>query len=201
MADESKYPMDYRDNGGYETPPNVMDVPAVEGHTLSTEEFDETPVLPKQRASMSIKDAIVMASQVALAQSSVQTYYFTNILSNLFVKSKSSAAMKAFTDISTMDDIWNFLEGAFMSSLYDSDGPFIDETATVYYNNRLLGRPRIRMLKANRWIDRGTRALIIDFSLFNANANLFSIARYIISFTLFIWFILVPAERPDSRSN
>ncbi|PIO61598.1 hypothetical protein TELCIR_16874 [Teladorsagia circumcincta] len=118
-----------------------------------------------------------------------------------------------------MDDIWNFLEVEFMSSLYKSDDPFtVDEAAMVYYNNRLLGRPRIRMLKvrndsctviasfareitecfsnfnpivedratippgtseaySNRWIDRGTRALIIDFSLFNANVNLFSIAR------------------------
>ncbi|KAK6014171.1 hypothetical protein OSTOST_20474 [Ostertagia ostertagi] len=198
MIAAANSPMNY-DNEAYESPPAVADAPAGEAHTLSTEEFDETPVIPKQMSKTTIKDAIIMASRsgrtdqrfnrqlrllpgagyirwvhvdwdpvtpppqhfltvatayvalsVALAQSSVQTYYFTNILGNLFVKSKASPARKAFVDISTMDDIWNFLEVEFMNSLYKSDGPFtVDETAMVYYNNRLLGRPRIRMLKVS----------------------------------------------------
>ncbi|XGW31248.1 hypothetical protein V3C99_009870 [Haemonchus contortus] len=285
------------DDQVYESPPNVAEAPASEGHTLSTEEFDETPSAPTTHSFMPIKDAIIEASKyrtgdetkkmtarsifrlvnyacflvlvtyVALIQSSVQTYYFTNILSNLFVTSKTSPSRKAFVDIGTMDDIWGFLEVEFLTSLYNSDGPFtVGEEAMVYYNNKLLGRPRIRMLKvrnnsctvissfsreitecfsnfspaaedrqtfgpgnseayvwqsasvlmtetisgtitsytgggfllqlplddstkalkllegvkSNRWIDRGTRALIIDFSMFNANSNLFSIARLLL---------------------
>ncbi|VDP47479.1 unnamed protein product [Heligmosomoides polygyrus] len=35
-------------------------------------------------------------------------------------------------------------------------------------------------VKANRWIDRGSRAVMIDFTMFNANVNLFSIARMLL---------------------
>ncbi|VDL72269.1 unnamed protein product [Nippostrongylus brasiliensis] len=38
----------------------------------------------------------------------------------------------------------------------------------------------IAEIKNNSWIDRGTRAIIIDFALFNANVNLFSIARMLL---------------------
>ncbi|KAJ1370305.1 hypothetical protein KIN20_031999 [Parelaphostrongylus tenuis] len=35
-------------------------------------------------------------------------------------------------------------------------------------------------VKSNRWIDRATRAVIIDFAMFNANVNLFCIARLLL---------------------
>lgn len=37
----------------------------------------------------------------------------------------------------------------------------------------------IAELKENLWLDRGTRALFIDFSTYNANVNLFSVIRYL----------------------
>ncbi|VDM41544.1 unnamed protein product [Toxocara canis] len=37
----------------------------------------------------------------------------------------------------------------------------------------------ISQLKANRWVDRGTRAIFIDFVLYNANINLFCISQYV----------------------
>lgn len=33
-------------------------------------------------------------------------------------------------------------------------------------------------LKQNLWIDRGTRVVFVDFSVYNANINLFCIIRY-----------------------
>uniref|UniRef100_A0A8R1DY29 PKD_channel domain-containing protein n=1 Tax=Caenorhabditis japonica TaxID=281687 RepID=A0A8R1DY29_CAEJA len=35
----------------------------------------------------------------------------------------------------------------------------------------------IATLKANRWIDRGTRAIIVDFAVYNANINLFCVVK------------------------
>ena len=46
-----------------------------------------------------------------------------------------------------------------------------------------LGRSRersaelLRSLRENLWLDRGTRAVFLDFSVYNGNINLFCIAR------------------------
>jgi len=37
----------------------------------------------------------------------------------------------------------------------------------------------IQYLKDNLWIDRATRAVFIDFTVYNANINLFCVVRYI----------------------
>lgn len=36
---------------------------------------------------------------------------------------------------------------------------------------------QIASLKKNVWLDRGTRAIFIDFSVYNANINLFCVIR------------------------
>lgn len=36
----------------------------------------------------------------------------------------------------------------------------------------------LRSLKHQLWLDRGTRAVFLDFSVYNGNINLFCIARY-----------------------
>ena len=49
-----------------------------------------------------------------------------------------------------------------------------------------LGRHReesaeiIRELKANRWLTRATRAVLIDFSVYNANINLFCVIQLMV---------------------
>jgi len=37
----------------------------------------------------------------------------------------------------------------------------------------------ISTLKEYRWLDRGTRALFIDFTVYNANINLFCVIKYV----------------------
>ncbi|MBN3309464.1 PKD2 protein, partial [Amia calva] len=41
---------------------------------------------------------------------------------------------------------------------------------------------QIHSLKDNLWLDRGTRAVFIDFSVYNANINLFCIVRLVVEF-------------------
>ncbi|XP_072261621.1 polycystin-2 isoform X2 [Pyxicephalus adspersus] len=41
---------------------------------------------------------------------------------------------------------------------------------------------QIATLKKNMWLDRGTRAVFIDFSVYNANINLFCIVRLLVEF-------------------
>ncbi|XP_057700232.1 polycystin-2 [Corythoichthys intestinalis] len=41
---------------------------------------------------------------------------------------------------------------------------------------------RLRFLKDNLWLDRGTRAVFLDFAVYNANINLFCIVRMLVEF-------------------
>lgn len=55
---------------------------------------------------------------------------------------------------------------------YDTDG----YSQTLHYTkNESLAI--IRELKRGRWIDMGTRLVVIDFSMYNANLNLFCIVK------------------------
>uniref|UniRef100_A0A672UCG0 Polycystin-2 n=1 Tax=Strigops habroptila TaxID=2489341 RepID=A0A672UCG0_STRHB len=48
--------------------------------------------------------------------------------------------------------------------------------------NREVTAVQIASLKKNLWLDRGTRAAFIDFSVYNANINLFCIVRLLVEF-------------------
>lgn len=53
-----------------------------------------------------------------------------------------------------------------------------------YYQDLATTRARtsdmIQELKENRWIDRGTRVVYLDFTIYNPNVNLFCVSRYVI---------------------
>ncbi|PAV91673.1 hypothetical protein WR25_23154 [Diploscapter pachys] len=201
-------------------------------------------------------------NSVALSQHSVQTYYYTKVMTNLFVNTPGGESGKAFGDVVTIDDVWDYMNQVLIPGLYwDNTGDNETESAMVYFENKLLGQPRVRMLKvtnescsvvdafsreikecyanykenaedrmafgdgeafsyqtadkletkivdgsiasyggggflqrlplddpltaqanilnlkSNRWIDRGTRLVIVDFALYNANVNLFCVAQ------------------------
>lgn len=79
---------------------------------------------------------------------------------------------------------------SFYSWLYHSEeeldgssfkGSIATYSGAGYYadlaNNSADSKAIIQDLKQNLWIDRGTRAVFIDFSVYNANINLFCIVR------------------------
>ena len=55
---------------------------------------------------------------------------------------------------------------------YDTDG----YSQTLHYTKKE-SLAIIRELKRGRWIDMGTRLVVIDFSMYNANLNLFCIVK------------------------
>jgi len=60
---------------------------------------------------------------------------------------------------------------------YDGAGYYIDLT-----NDPVTTAAIVAELKKNKWIDRGTRAVLIDFTTYNANINLFSVIKLIVEF-------------------
>ncbi|CAJ0937752.1 unnamed protein product, partial [Mesorhabditis belari] len=104
---------------------------------------------------------------IAFASTSSSTYYFTSAMQSLFVNSQNQDG-QTFEDVTKMDDIWAYMNTQLVNGLYaTNDCETIDGNSTygficggeegvdgnstqmgmVYYENKLLGRPRIRMLK------------------------------------------------------
>ncbi|XP_071808292.1 polycystin-2-like protein 1 isoform X3 [Asterias amurensis] len=200
-------------------------------------------------------------------------YYYTKVMSELFLDSQFPDTKNTFRGMTTMTDFWRFAETPLMDGLY-WDKWYNDENVTddargyIFYENKLLGVPRIRQLKVtnsscvvhsdfrddikqcyapysesvedkqafglmngtaweysseeeldgsghkgklgpnysgggyyvdlshfrlrsqaiidelkeNLWLDRGTRVVIIDFSVYNANINLFCIVRLVVEY-------------------
>ncbi|XP_050982365.1 polycystic kidney disease 2-like 1 protein [Labeo rohita] len=199
------------------------------------------------------------------------TYYYTKAMTDLFVNLPGASGI-SFSSIGTMNDVWTYMEGPLLDSLYwtkwYNDEPLPNGNQSfIYYENMLLGVPRVRQLKVknnsckvhkdfqqeitdcfdvysdkkeddsvfglingtawqyhsekeikgsnhwgllatysgagyyqdlaktkeesaailadlndNLWLDRGTRALFIDFTAYNANINLFCVIRLVVEF-------------------
>ncbi|XP_053166178.1 polycystic kidney disease 2-like 1 protein [Hemicordylus capensis] len=60
---------------------------------------------------------------------------------------------------------------------YSGGGYYIDLKMT-----REESADALQVLKENLWLDRGTRAIFIDFSVYNANINLFCVLRLVVEF-------------------
>jgi hypothetical protein len=57
-----------------------------------------------------------------------------------------------FESISSMDDFWTYTEGPLLNGLYwekwyNQENVSQDEFGYLYYENKLLGRPRLRLLR------------------------------------------------------
>ncbi|GAA6111132.1 polycystic kidney disease 2-like 1 protein [Tachysurus ichikawai] len=75
---------------------------------------------------------------------SSSTYYYTKAMNDLFVNS--------FESIASMDDFWTYAEGPLLDGLYwttwYNDEPLdTGSQSFIYYENMLLGVPRMRQLK------------------------------------------------------
>ena len=57
---------------------------------------------------------------------------------------------------------------------YPGSGYYTDLTRTRARTYDILAE-----LKENRWIDRGTRVVYLDFTVYNPNINLFCVAKYV----------------------
>ncbi|XP_062910928.1 polycystin-2-like protein 2 [Mobula hypostoma] len=198
-------------------------------------------------------------------------YFFTNIMSKLFLESTSFINEINFKSITSMASFWEFAEGPLLESLYWKEWyngqPLHPGQSYIFYENILLGRPQIRQLrvrnntcsvhenfkdlikdcydeyffttedqspfglrtglewqyrdpnhelelwhwgrigtysnggyiielgknkgesakmikylKSKLWLDHGSRAVFIDFTVYNANVNLFCTVRLLVEF-------------------
>uniref|UniRef100_A0A8C3TPA3 Polycystin-2 n=1 Tax=Catharus ustulatus TaxID=91951 RepID=A0A8C3TPA3_CATUS len=79
-------------------------------------------------------------------------YYYTRVMSQLFLETPVSKTERTdFKTLSTMDDFWKFTEGPLLDGLYwemwYNNKTMAENKSFIYYENLLLGVPRIRQLK------------------------------------------------------
>ena len=69
------------------------------------------------------------------------------------------------------------MKGSSLSGIIGSygGGGFVPDLATTKEESASI----ISFLQENNWLDRGTRAVFLDFTVYNANINLFCQVRYV----------------------
>ncbi|KAL1789532.1 polycystin-2 [Sigmodon hispidus] len=83
---------------------------------------------------------------------SSNVYYYTRTLSQLFIDTPVSKTEKTnFKTLSSMEDFWKFTEGSFLDGLYwkaqAHNHTQADNRSFIFYENLLLGVPRLRQLR------------------------------------------------------
>ncbi|XP_016325767.1 polycystin-2-like isoform X1 [Sinocyclocheilus anshuiensis] len=83
---------------------------------------------------------------------STNMYYYTKVMSQLFLDTPlTSGEPMTFKTLSTMEDFWKFTEGPFLNGMYwefwYNNKSLPENQSLIYYENLLLGVPRLRQLK------------------------------------------------------
>jgi len=243
--------------------------------TKMTEDTQENPEL---KIKTTLRELIIylvflaILCVVTFGMTNSTMYYYTKVMSELFLDSQFPDTKNTFRGLTTMHDFWRFAKGPLMDGLYwetwyNDRNVSQDELGYIFYENKLLGVPRLRQLKVkndsctihddfkpqikscydsyavaieetepfglmngtawnykteeeldgsghtshmtsyggggyiqnlalnkadsleivdtlmqNLWLDRGTRAVFVDFTVYNANINLFCVIRLLVEF-------------------
>ncbi|XP_078479003.1 LOW QUALITY PROTEIN: polycystin-2-like, partial [Lampetra planeri] len=83
---------------------------------------------------------------------SANMYYYTKVMSKLFLDTPLTAGdSSTFRSLSTMEDFWKFAEGPFLNGMYwdvwYNNKSLPENQSLIYYENLLLGVPRLRQVK------------------------------------------------------
>ncbi|KAM9399908.1 polycystin-2-like isoform 3-T4 [Salvelinus alpinus] len=81
-------------------------------------------------------------------------YYYTKVMSQLFLDTPLSPGDTAtFRSLSTMGEFWKFTEGPFLNGMYwevwYNNKSLPENHSMIYYENLLLGVPRLRQVKVH----------------------------------------------------
>uniref|UniRef100_H3D0E5 Polycystin-2 n=1 Tax=Tetraodon nigroviridis TaxID=99883 RepID=H3D0E5_TETNG len=83
---------------------------------------------------------------------SANMYYYTKVMSQLFLDMPLSPGdPTTFRTLATMEDFWKFTEGPFLNGMYwevwYNNQSLPENQSLIYYENLLLGVPRLRQVK------------------------------------------------------
>ena len=86
------------------------------------------------------------------------TFYYSNVLYNLFVSQNLANAVTSspplnFAGIGVADDWWSCMQDPILNGLYwDTwyNNEVVNKTDYIYYENKLLGLPRLRQMRVQK---------------------------------------------------
>ncbi|KAM6940301.1 polycystin-2 isoform 1-T1 [Xenentodon cancila] len=95
---------------------------------------------------------LITISILTYGMVSTNMYYYTKVMSQLFLDTPLSAGdPTTFRSLSTMEDFWKFTQGPFLSGMYwevwYNNKSLPENQSFIYYENLLLGVPRLRQVK------------------------------------------------------
>lgn len=95
---------------------------------------------------------IITLCILTFGMTSATHFYYTKVMQDLFLDSQFADTKNTFRGLTTMADFWRFSEGPLMDGLYweswyNEEPLKTEELGYIYYENKLLGVPRIRQLR------------------------------------------------------
>lgn len=91
---------------------------------------------------------------IALGMSNPITYYYTNVMTKLFLSQNTNNGPGTnFGGISSGGDWWDVMKGPILDGLYWDNwynGEKVNKSNFIYYENKLLGVPRLRQLRVKK---------------------------------------------------
>ncbi|RUS85640.1 hypothetical protein EGW08_006586 [Elysia chlorotica] len=96
---------------------------------------------------------LIIVCIIAFGMASTNMFYYTKVMMDLFIEAEDSQGV-SFRSITSVDDFWKFTRGPLLDGLYwdkwynGQDLPANTE-GYIYYENKLLGVPRLRQLRVS----------------------------------------------------
>ncbi|XP_059178590.1 polycystin-2-like isoform X3 [Physella acuta] len=98
---------------------------------------------------------LVVLCVITFGMTSTTMYYYTNVMNNLFLGSSlSDQDPTTFKDITSVENFWDYLkspllDGLYTETYYNNQSIPEGEMGYIYYENKLLGVPRIRQIRVH----------------------------------------------------
>ncbi|XP_046350413.1 polycystin-2-like isoform X1 [Haliotis rufescens] len=122
-------------------------------HTEETKSNRELYVKTTLRELIIYIVFLVIICVITFGMTSTTMYYYTKVMSDLFLDTPNSLA-GTFRGITSVDDFWRFTKGPMLRGLYwetwyNKEAVPEQQLGYIYYENKLLGMPRLRQLKVH----------------------------------------------------
>jgi len=128
--------------------------------------------VPRMRQLRVTDDSCSVHDNFKNAISKCYSIYSENIEDKEKFGPKNGTAWMYFTQTELgSDSVWGII------STYSGAGSYVDLSTSRDKTKEIMSS-----LRRNLWIDRGTRAIFIDFTVYNANINLFCVVRVVAEF-------------------
>lgn len=123
-----------------------------------TRQTEDTDSDPESHVKTTLRELIIYLVFITIlciltfGMTNSTMYYYTKVMRDLFVET-TMENRNTFKDITTMKEFWMYLNGPLSDGLYweqyynDKNVTNEDELGFIYFENKILGRPRIRQLR------------------------------------------------------